>query len=421
MCIGFNTEGVNIFYLCPFICFFCLVLASYVSGLSHFGKFAFIQNMIVSLGEILAIIPHLISVKIQKKTFKKKSGRKTKGSKSSKKTLSLQYEYNDQEESIRQIPAQNILLLGFVDFLQSLNFFYGNYFTNYQIYCWSSHILFLCIFTKNVLALPIYKHHLVSLAIFFILDVVHIIFVLLDEYIECKKIIFIFLIVSSICFSFELVYEKKLMESHFISVYQLCFLVGLSTFFFSLIISIIMTVISSFLEKKIEFIFSYSYYFEEISGNIFMEIIAIVIYMLLTGCYNIFQFLTIKNLSPSHSLITQILLAFFCSLMNKLFMEMKDITWIISITVHSVCIVTLFIFLEVIELKFCGIDKNTKHNISKRANLEKYMDQTCPDETINENDDTTYGHEITDESKNEGLKEQTGSLYAKSNAGSTED
>ncbi len=128
-----------------------------------------------------------------------------------------------------------------------------------------------------------------------------------------------------------------------------------------------------------------------------MEIILIVIYMLLTGFYNVFQFLTIKNLSPSHSLITQIMLAFFCSLMNKLFMEMKDITWIISITVHSVCIITLFIFLEVIELKFCGIDKNTKHNISKRANLEKYMDQTCPDETINENDDTTYGNEITDE------------------------
>ena len=25
------------------------------------------------------------------------------------------------------------------------------------------------------------------------------------------------------------------------------------------------------------------------------------------------------------------------------------------------------------------------------------MDQTCPDETINENDDTTFGNEITDE------------------------
>ncbi len=397
MIIGFNTEGVNIFYLCPFVCFFCLVLASYIAGLAHFSNNAFTQNMIVSLGEILAIIPHLISVKIQKKTFKKGSGRKSKESKTPKTTLSVQYEYNDQEESIRQISPKTILLLGFVDFLQSLNFFYGNYFTNYQIYCWSSHILFLCIFTKNVLALPIYRHHLVSLAIFFILDVVHIIFVLLDESIKCEKIIFIFLIVSSICFSFELVYEKRIMEAHFISVYQLCFLVGLSTFFFSLIISIIMTIVSSLLEKKIEFIFSYSNYFEEISGDIYMEIILIVIYMLLTGFYNVFQFLTIKNLSPSHSLITQIMLAFFCSLMNKLFMEMKDITWIISITVHSVCIITLFIFLEVIELKFCGIDKNTKHNISKRANLEKYMDQTCPDETINENDDTTFGNEITDE------------------------
>ena len=123
MIIGFNTEGVNIFYLCPFVCFFCLVLASYIAGLAHFSNNAFTQNMIVSLGEILAIIPHLISVKIQKKTFKKGSGRKSKESKTPKTTLSVQYEYNDQEESIRQISPKTILLLGFVDFLQSLNFF----------------------------------------------------------------------------------------------------------------------------------------------------------------------------------------------------------------------------------------------------------------------------------------------------------
>ena len=38
------------------------------------------------------------SVKIQKKTFKKGSGRKSKESKTPKTTLSVQYEYNDQED-----------------------------------------------------------------------------------------------------------------------------------------------------------------------------------------------------------------------------------------------------------------------------------------------------------------------------------
>jgi hypothetical protein len=383
MCIRFNAEGINYYYLCPFLGFFCLVGASYAAGLSNFAKNPFIQNMIVSLGEMLAIIPYLLSVEIDKSTYKKTSGKDN--SNSSKKTLGIKLEYNDQEKIIREISFYNLLVLGFIDFLQSFCFFYSGYFSDYPLYFWSSNIFFLCFFTKHLLSSKIYRHHLFSLAIFFCLDVINIIFVLLDEKIKCQKIIFIFLLISSVCFSFELVFEKKLMDVHFFSIYKLCFIIGITTFFFNLIVTIIMTILSNHLEKKSEYIFNFLDYFNKMSENIYMEITMILIYMLLTGFHNIFQFLTIKHLSPSHTLITQIMLSFFCSIMNMLFTEMKTITCFISLVFHSICIIVLLIFLEVIELKFCGIDKDTKHNINKRAELERYMQNANVNESVNDN------------------------------------
>ena len=377
MFINFNTEGINIYFLCPFASFFFLVGASYAAGYSYFGKNAYTQNIFVSFGEMLAIIPHLLSVKIDKNTYNNKSERaslnKDLNSSNTKKSLIIPLEYTNLEEEIKDISPYKILLLGFIDYLQSLCFFYGNYYTNYQIYFWSSHIFFLCLFTRCLLIKRLYRHQIISFIIFICLDLLHIIFVLLDDFIKLKKIIFIFLLISNICFSFELVFEKILMENNFISIYKLCFLIGLTTFIINLIVSILMTIIAHNVSEKPDFIFDFSEYFNEMSENIVMEIILIIIYMVLTGLYNIFQFLTIKRLSPNHALITQIMLAFYCSIMNLLLIDMEVVTSIISIVFHSLCIIVLLIFLEVIELKFCGIDQDTAHNISNRADMENNL------------------------------------------------
>ena len=153
MFINFNTQGINIYFLCPFASFFFLVGASYASGNSCFGKNANTQNIIVSFGEMLAIIPHLLSVKIDKNTYNNKSERtslnKDYSSSNTKKSLIIPLEYTNFEEEIKDISPYKILLLGFIDYLQSLCFFYGNYFTNYQIYFWSTHIFFYA-FLQNV-------------------------------------------------------------------------------------------------------------------------------------------------------------------------------------------------------------------------------------------------------------------------------
>ena len=107
--------------------------------------------------------------------------------------------------------------------------------------------------------------------------------------------------------------------------------------------------------------------------NLLIEILLISIVMLLMGLYNIFQFITIKNLSPNHALITQIMISFYCSIMNVLNTKKEKQTCFISIAVHTLCIFILLIFLEIIEIKCCRIDRATSHNIINMALKDKNL------------------------------------------------
>ena len=384
MCLNFNTDGINLYFLCPFVCFFCLVLASYSSSFSKFGSNPFIQNIIISLSEILAIFPYLISMRIDKNIYKKKP----KTYNLNKKSNYIKYEYNRREVTIKRMNLYQLFLLGFIDFIQSLSIFFGNLFNNnYQLYCWSSQIFFLCIFSKILLINKLYIHHIFSFILFFIFDILNIVFILIDEEIKYKSVQIIFIIISSICFSFELVYEKILFETYFVSIYKLCFLIGLSTLFYNLIASIIVTIISFYWDKITKF--NCLDYFSQITDVLIIEISLIFSYMILIGLYNIFQFLTIKSLSPNYPLITQILLSFYISIMYALTKKMETITKIITIVINSICILILLVFLEIIEIKCFGLDQETKHNISNRSEIDKYLQSDASynmPETGNRND-----------------------------------
>lgn len=386
MCLNFNTEGINLYFLYPFVCFFLLVVASFFSAFSEFGKYPFLQNIIVSSGEILAIIPYLISVKIDKNTYQNKKINILNSE--GKSSTSIQYEYNKSENNIEPVKPSQIILLGFIDFIQSACCYYGNLFNNYQLYNWGSQIFFLWFFSRCLLKTKLYIHYIFSFIFFFTFDLVQIIVVLLDKELNYKLIQILFIIISNLCFSFELVYEKKLFERHFLSIYKLCFMVGLSTFFYNLIAAIIVTIISNYIDKNnllYQYLFTYLNYFKSIS-NLLKEISLILLYMFLMGLYNIFQFLTIKNLSPNHPLITQILLAFYLSIFYSLNDDIKMITRISPIVANSLSILILFVFLEIIEINCCGLDQDTTHSIRNRSDLDKYFQKFSQNNIDNNND-----------------------------------
>lgn len=154
MLIYFNTEGINLYFLFPFISFFCLVGASFVSGRSIFGQSAYIQNIIISFGEILAIIPFLISVKIDEDIYKESTKRNNSKNKNEietkKKSLAYNYEYSNVEEELSHVKIYHILLLGFVDFVQSfVCFMEMKYFLIIINYIFGAHIYYFYAFSKN--------------------------------------------------------------------------------------------------------------------------------------------------------------------------------------------------------------------------------------------------------------------------------
>ncbi len=75
------------------------------------------------------------------------------------------------------------------------------------------------------------------------------------------------------------------------------------------------------------------------------------------------HFNIIKNLGPIHSVIIDtisycIIVSFFYSL------HYNDIIYLF------LCLFSLLIYLEIIELNFCGLNKNIKIEIDKRGNIE---------------------------------------------------
>ncbi len=418
MLIYFDSEGINIYFLFPFLCFFCAVGASFISSFSCFAKFPSLQNLVVSFGEMLAIIPYLLSLKIDRDTFQGNSKRNSINSSPSQTSKSLldkyQLEYNDYEEELSHVEFYHIILLGFLDFLQSFCTYFGNelFDNKYQLYLWSTYILFLCIFNKLLLHTRLYRHHIVSFIIFFILDILHTIIIILDKDIDYKKLQLIFLFISNLCFSFEIVFVKRLIEKSFISIFKLCFFLGLSTTFFNLTTSIITTIISytkyNNNNKKPKVLFSYKDYFNDMGNySIFIEILLILVFMILNGLYNIFQFVAIKYLSPNHVLITQLILALYYSIILQFSPNnINTITLIFSIIFHIICFITQLIFLEIIQLNFCGFNKDTKLHIGIRSDIDKINQNKeelykTKSEEIEDNDDENNRNKSTDRTNSE--------------------
>ena len=214
------------------------------------------------------------------------------------------------------------------------------------------------------------------------------------------------------CFSFEIVFVKRLIEKSFISIFKLCFFLGLSTTFFNLTTSIITTIISytkyNNNNKKPKVLFSYKDYFNDMGNySIFIEILLILVFMILNGLYNIFQFVAIKYLSPNHVLITQLILALYYSIILQFSPNnINTITLIFSIIFHIICFITQLIFLEIIQLNFCGFNKDTKLHIGIRSDIDKINQNKeelykTKSEEIEDNDDENNRNKSTDRTNSE--------------------
>ena len=376
MLIDLRTEGINIYFLCPFLGCFCLIGASFSSGQSIFGKYKFLENILVSVSQMLAIIPYLISVKIKNESFMN-----TEKSKEEKKQL-----INNNFEEENNIKISQGLCLGAVEFLKLFILNVGSdlFDIKFRIFFMSSNVLFLSFLQKCFLKTRIYRHQIASFIIFFVLDIAFIIIIAFDDLLEYNLMQLIFIFVSNLFFSFEITYEKTILNNKDISFYKLCIYLGIFSFIFNIIASIITTIVEFNLnvdDKYKIYFFNYKYYLEEVDDHVLVEIILIFVFVILNGVYNILQLLTIKYLTQSHVLITYIMLAIYYSILTK-FQEIEttSLTLIFSFVFYIVGFFVLFIFLEIILLNFCGINKDITFKIGLKSDVNKYMQSFSADE-----------------------------------------
>jgi drug/metabolite transporter (DMT)-like permease len=402
MLIDLRTKGLNIYFLCPFIGSFCLIGAFFTSSKSIFGKYSIYQNILFSISQMFAVIPYLI-IKKKPKNYLNNISTRTDSEDSNINELS----YQNIEEEKNDIKIWQTIILGFIYFLHSFISHLGNDFLENKILFdfMSSNVLFLNMLQKFILETHIYRHHIASLIIFFVFDFAYVIIVLFDDKLnyDIKGIIFILL--SNFFFSLEITYEKKLLNENNFSLYIICILVGVFSFCFNLISSLITTIISSKIDiedkyKYKIYLFNYKNYFKEIDEEVTAELIKIFIFIIFGCIFNILQFLTIKYLSANHVLITYIMLSIY----NSILMDIQDIeinrlTLTSTFILYIILFFALFIFLEIIQLNFCGINKDISFKTGLQSDVKRYMLTFNTKEEDIKNNDNSKENKETKETK----------------------
>ena len=371
MLIDLRTEGLNIYFLCPFLCSFCLIGANFCSGQSVFGKYAGLRNILFSISQIIAIIPYFISMKIQRnKSYSDSQG-------INEQILQIN---NDNLEEYSDFKIYQGVLLGFVNFLDYFVVYIGIdlFGIEYDLYLISTIILFLSFLQKYFIGKKIFRHQIAAMIIFFVFDIAFVIIIAFDNLLNYKLWHLFFIVISNLFFSFEMIYEKKILNNPEVSFYKLCFYLGIFSFTFNLIASIITNIIEYNIKTEDKYkiyLFNYKYYYEEVDDHVLVEIILIFVFVILNGVYNILQLLTIKYLSPNHVLITDIMLAIYESILTTFTdVETNSTTLIFSFILVIINFFALFIYLGIIQLNFWGLNVDVSFKKGVKSDVKRYME-----------------------------------------------
>ena len=371
MLVDLRTEGLNIYFLCPFLCSFCLIGANFCSGQSVFGKYAGLRNILFSISQIIAIIPYFISMKIQRnKSYSDSQG-------INEQILQIN---NDNLEEYSDFKIYQGVLLGFVNFLDYFVVYIGIdlFGIEYDLYLISTIILFLSFLQKYFFGKKIFRHQIAAMIIFFVFDIAFVIIIAFDNLLNYKLWHLFFIVISNLFFSFEMIYEKKILNNPEVSFYKLCFYLGIFSFTFNLIASIITNIIEYNIKTEDKYkiyLFNYKYYYEEVDDHVLVEIILIFVFVILNGVYNILQLLTIKYLSPNHVLITDIMLAIYESILTTFTdVETNNTTLIFSFILVIINFFALFIYLGIIQLNFWGLNVDVSFKKGVKSDVKRYME-----------------------------------------------
>ena len=223
----------------------------------------------------------------------------------------------------------------------------------------SLEMIFICLVSIILLKYKYYIHHIIAI-ISFILICFFIDLILNNfSYLYDRGALFIiFNIIIVLLDAIDYGYQKYMMDVLFHSFFGITFTIGivnLIIFGIIIIICLITGKEESVKEEKFMFI-SFYQYFEDV--NIGIIITKHILYFILTFFLNFLRGLTILHLNPDY-----ILISFSISRIINIVIETKQYE---CLALFPLQFISLMFYLEIFELNFCGLNKNTRRNIEER-------------------------------------------------------
>ena len=290
---------------------------------------------------------------------------------------------------------------------------------------WIFNIIFIPVFMKKIMKIDIYKHQLYSLIAIFFINLALLIsasfindseghsdFSNVSDNFGTYSIIFfylVFLVLSAlICLS--QVMQKYLMDCEYVSSFQILFIIGIFSIFFTLIALIITSsvncnkdlenVCSIFVNKTDSHYFdSFKIYannlrneFDEDKVSFFIEIFLVYpLYSLACYLKYFFETLIIYHLNPIYVLLSDN--AFYSvKKIVTLFNEPTDLKTYLKLFGEIIALFGYFIYLEIIQFNCCEMNFNTRMSINERSKIESlglydnYDDDDGDDDDDEQND-----------------------------------
>ena len=255
----------------------------------------------------------------------------------------------------------------------------------------------LSMYTSNS---RIFIHHVIGQIIFFIPSTTVDIYRIKNNdekniHIDFKH--FIIYILDWILDNTSLTYKKYLMEIKFIPPFIVCFVFGLIDLIFLLILLSFKLINRNVIcfEQKCFDIFNYDTSNFKNNVNLAFSIIISIIF----SCIFFFFFYHIFDLFTS----SHIVFIFYIFVMVSSIKSAKNNNlslggWLLIFLAFIFTLLGLFIYLEIIELNFCDLNKNTRNRIAERAK-EKEIDELYLEMELPKKDEDEDGEEKNDKQK----------------------
>ena len=331
------------------------------------------------IGQFLCFIPLIIS---------KKYNNKKSSTKNYKSSIEIKYIFNN---SGNLITFKNIILIiiicilllinNIISLLSSHLIKIGKILFNQTFYFIDYLLLFLI--SKFIFKLNYYKHQYYSIAFIILFGLLKYLIKLFTERnlnYNYKEVILVLMlqIIHAFIDSYSTGNIKILMEYKYLSPYFISSIIGL----INGLIAIICYFIATYFPCNNDFcelIYNNKRYFDNIYSifdDIYPTEIFLYIYTIFqSGIYQILIYITINDFTVCHIFLFYQIIEFADTLV-EIFITNKNIFAIcIVITSGIFEIFIVLVFLEIIELGFCGLNYNTKRNIKERALIESKLSE----------------------------------------------